>query len=147
MTGTGWISTMFTNDLLAERPQAEIRHTITAVGSSSIQKGSNFVENCWKDTAKGSQPRVYDSYQAVYTDPNVDIVYVGTPHSEHKKNCLDAIAAGKHVLCEKPLTINAREAQEVADAAKQKGVFLMEGMLSMVLGSSACYQFNSTSWC
>ena len=136
---------MFTNDLVVERLEAEIKHTITAVGSSSILKGSTFVENCWKDTAKSSQPRVYDTYQAVYADPNVDIVYVGTPHSEHRKSCLDAIAAGKHVLCEKPLTINAREAQEVVDAAKERGVFLMEGMLAIVLRSSGYCQISSMS--
>ena len=57
-------------------------------------------------------------------------MYIGTPHSLHKRNCLDAIAAGKHVLCEKPFTINEKEAQEVINAAMEKGVFVMEGILT-----------------
>jgi predicted dehydrogenase len=71
---------------------------------------------------------IYDSYHQVYNDPKVDIVYIATPATFHKKNCLDAIAAGKHVLCEKPFTITAQESREVIAAAKAKGVFLMEGM-------------------
>jgi predicted dehydrogenase len=64
----------------------------------------------------------------VYDDPQVDIIYIGTPHAFHKQNCLDAIAAGKHVLCEKPFTINEKEADEVLTAAKAKGIFVMEAM-------------------
>lgn len=125
--GTGWISTMFLTDLLKTRPDAEANHTITALGSSSLDKGNKFVQKLWKDAPEKPKPQVYADYQGVYDDPNVDVVYVGTPHSLHKKNCLDAIAAGKHVLCEKPFTINAKETKEIIDAAKQKGVFVMEG--------------------
>jgi predicted dehydrogenase len=127
--GTGWISTMFTQDLLAPRSDTKAKHTIVALGSSSIEKGNAFVEKVWTKAPDQPRPKVYADYHGVYNDPNVDIVYVGTPHSLHKLNCLDAIAAGKHVLCEKPFTINAKEAQEVADAAKAKGVYIMEGVL------------------
>lgn len=75
-----------------------------------------------------SSPSLYGSYEEVYADPEVDVVYIGTPHAFHKKNCLDAIAAGKNVLCEKAFTLNARDAEEVIAAAKAKGVFLMEAM-------------------
>ncbi|VUC35729.1 unnamed protein product [Clonostachys rosea] len=126
--GTGWISTMFTTDLLAPRPDAPARHTIAALGSSSLEKGNAFVDKVWAKTPEQPRPQVYADYQGVYNDPNVDVVYVGTPHSLHKQNCLDAIAAGKHVLCEKPFTINEREAQEVVDAARRKGVFVMEAV-------------------
>ncbi|KAF4975190.1 hypothetical protein FZEAL_7998 [Fusarium zealandicum] len=126
--GTGWISTMFTQDLLAARPDAPAKHSIVALGSSSLEKGNAFVEKVWAKTPEQPRPQVYADYQGVYNDPNVDVVYVGTPHSLHKKNCLDAIAAGKHVLCEKPFTINEKEAQEVIDAAKQKGVYIMEAV-------------------
>lgn len=74
------------------------------------------------------RPSVYGSYDEVFGDAQVDIVYIGTPHALHKKNCLDALAARKHVLCEKPFTINAREAREVLDAAKASGCFIMEAM-------------------
>ncbi|TPX11445.1 uncharacterized protein E0L32_007864 [Thyridium curvatum] len=126
--GTGWISTMFTSDLLAARPDAPARHTIAALGSSSLEKGNAFVDKVWAKTPDQPRPQVYADYRGVYDDPNVDVVYVGTPHSLHKQNCLDAIAAGKHVLCEKPFTINAKEAQEVVDAARKKGVFIMEAV-------------------
>lgn len=118
---------MFTQDILAPRPDAPAKHTIVALGSSSTEKGNAFIEKVWSKTPEQPRPQVYADYHGVYNDPNVDIVYVGTPHSLHKANCLDAIAAGKHVLCEKPFTINAKEAQEVADAARAKGVYIMEG--------------------
>ncbi|WAO84647.1 Putative dimeric dihydrodiol dehydrogenase protein [Fusarium falciforme] len=126
--GTGWISTMFTQDILAPRSDAPAKHTIVALGSSSIDKGNAFVDKVWEKTPDQHRPQVYADYQGVYNDPNVDVVYVGTPHSVHKKNCLDAIAAGKHVLCEKPFTINEKEAQEVVDAARRKGVYVMEAV-------------------
>lgn len=121
---------MFVQDLLAARPDSLARHTIVALGSSSLEKGNAFVDKVWEKTLEQPRPQVYADYQGVYNNANVDIVYVGTPHSLHKKNCLDAIAAGKHVLCEKPFTINEKEAQEVVDAAKRRGVFIMEGELT-----------------
>lgn len=99
-------------------------HRITAIGSSSIAKGSAFAENLGiLDTSI-----VYDDYKSVYADADVDIVYVGTPHGLHKANTLDAINAGKHVLCEKPLAMNFREATEMVKAARKQKVFLMEGV-------------------
>jgi predicted dehydrogenase len=105
---------------------------VVAIGSLSIQKATGFVTNLWKDSTV-SKPQLYDNYQSVYNDPNVQIVYVGTPNALHKQNCLDAIAAGKHVLCEKPFTINEGEAKEIIDAARQRGVFIMEGKLSTAI--------------
>jgi predicted dehydrogenase len=58
----------------------------------------------------------------------VDCVYIGTPHSFHHRDCLAAIAAGKNILCEKAFTLNAREAREVFEAAKKKGVYIAEAM-------------------
>ncbi|KAI9055162.1 hypothetical protein LZ554_000126 [Drepanopeziza brunnea f. sp. 'monogermtubi'] len=129
--GTGWISTMFVTDMLASSsgpPKA--KHTIAALGSSSLEKGNAFVEKLWhgKEGTGPPKPVVYADYQGVYAAADVDVVYVGTPHSLHKRNCLDAIAAGKHVLCEKPFTINEGEAREVVDAARKKGVFVMEAV-------------------
>jgi predicted dehydrogenase len=96
---------------------------VQAVGSSSKKKGSDFVTN----NCPAQQPAVYDSYQDLYNDPRVDIVYIGTPHVMHCQNALDAIAAGKHVLVEKPIAINAGDAKRMVDAARAKGMFLMEG--------------------
>ncbi|KFA56466.1 hypothetical protein S40293_01123 [Stachybotrys chartarum IBT 40293] len=121
---TGLISSWFCSDLLQERQDAQANHIIQAVGSSSAEKGHAFVAK----RLPGQKPTVYGSYAEVYDDPNVDIVYIGTPHAFHKQNCLDAIAKGKHVLCEKSFTLNAHEAREVFAAAKEKGVFIMEAM-------------------
>lgn len=117
---------MFVQDLLIERSDPQADHQIVAIGSSSYEKGRQFVEKVFKSDRK-DLPRVYDNYHDAYNDANVDIIYVGTPHSCHMQNCLDAIAAGKHVLCEKPFAINEKEAQIIVHAARKKGVFIMEG--------------------
>lgn len=106
------------------RADAKVRHIVQAIGTSNVEKGKAFT----REFCPEESPKIYGSYEEVYQDPEVDIVYIGTPHAFHKKNCLDAIAAGKHVLCEKPFTLNAREAREVFEAAKQKGVFIAEAM-------------------
>jgi predicted dehydrogenase len=122
------MSQKFVTDLLVHRPDAKARHEIVAIGSSSISKAEKFVADVItpSQTARPS-PRLYDNYQGVYEDTDVDVVYVGTPHSLHRQNCLDAIERGKNVLCEKPFAINAREVEEVVDSARQKGVYVMEG--------------------
>lgn len=122
-SGCGWISAAFVGDLVLHRTEATASHTVQAIGSSTIEKGKEFASrNCPNET-----PAIYDSYQGVYNDPNVDVVYIGTPHVFHCQNALDAIEAGKHILCEKPLAINERDARRMIEAAKAKGVFLMEG--------------------
>ncbi|KAI0886967.1 NAD(P)-binding protein [Annulohypoxylon maeteangense] len=121
---TGLISSWFVQDLVLQRKDPKAKHIIQAVGSSSLDKGKVFVEKY----IPGQCSNVYGSYEEVYANADVDIVYIGTPHAFHKKNCLDAINAGKHVLCEKAFTLNAKEAKEVFEAAKAKGVFVMEAM-------------------
>lgn len=121
---TGLISSWFCTDLVLERPDSQANHIIQAIGSSSVEKGRDFAKRHLPNQA----PTVYGSYKEVYADPAVDIIYIGTPHAFHKQNCLDAIKHGKHVLCEKAFALNAAEAREVLEAAKQKGVFVMEAM-------------------
>ncbi|KAL4751969.1 hypothetical protein BDW72DRAFT_79800 [Aspergillus terricola var. indicus] len=124
--GTGLISSWFTKDITLPRKSPAAAHKIQAIGSSSLEKGRAFVETHL--TSLNSKPTVYPNYGGVYNDPEVDIVYIGTPHGLHKQHCLDAIAARKHVLCEKAFTLNATEGREVLAAAKAKGVFIMEAM-------------------
>jgi len=76
--------------------------------------------------AKHGIPAVHDSYDALLADPRIDAVYNPLPNSLHAPWTLRAIEAGKHVLCEKPFTANAREAEEVAVAAERAGVVVME---------------------
>ncbi|KAL2210011.1 NAD(P)-binding protein [Sarocladium strictum] len=121
---TGLISSWFVADLMVPRPDAKANHIIQAVASSSAEKGKAFVEK----HLPGQSPRVYGSYTEAYADPDVDIVYIGTPNSFHKQNCLDAIAQGKNIMCEKSFTLNVKETKEVLAAAEAKGVFIMEAM-------------------
>lgn len=124
IVATGFISSWFVADLVLDRPDAKAKHIIQSIGSSSVAKGEEFAsKHCPK-----SSPTIYVSYEEVYADPNVDCVYIGTPISFHKKNCLDAIAAGKNVLCEKAFAMNAREAKVVFEAAQKKGVYVQEAM-------------------
>jgi predicted dehydrogenase len=78
-------------------------------------------------------PRNYGSYQQLVADPAIDVVYIAAPHSEHRDLALLAIAAGKHVLIEKPIALDAAQAIEIADAARAAGVFAMEAMWSRYL--------------
>jgi predicted dehydrogenase len=73
-------------------------------------------------------PAVHDSYEALIADPDIDAVYIPLPNSLHAPWTLRAIAAGKHVLCEKPFTSRADQAVEVAQAARDAGVVVMEAM-------------------
>jgi predicted dehydrogenase len=126
IVATGLISSWFVADLIIEREDAKAKHTIQAISSSSLQKGKAFVAQHLPGVSPA--PSIYEGYDKIYRDSNVDIVYIGTPHAFHKKNCLDAISHGKNILCEKTFTLNAAETKEVFDAAKAKGVFIMEAM-------------------
>lgn len=73
-------------------------------------------------------PRAYGTYQALADDPDIDVIYIGTPHSLHYENTLMALEAGKAVLCEKAFAINLCQAQEMVTLAREKNLFLMEAM-------------------
>lgn len=120
------ISGWFVEDLLLDRTNVKVCHLIHAIGSSSTAKGQAFVERHCQRAQK--RPTVYGSHAEAWQDAQVDAVYIGTPHAMHKKATLAAIAAGKAVLCEKPLTINEKEALEVFAAAESKRQFVMEAM-------------------
>lgn len=129
------MSTKFVQDLLVARPTALATHQIVAIGSSSLDKATKFTQTVFADAPSSdavAKPRLYADYQGVYDDADVDIVYVGTPHALHKENCLDAIARGKHLLCEKPFTINEKDAREVVERAREKGVYVLEGELDVL---------------
>ena len=116
LIGTGGISNLFAEGLTT-LDQA----MIYAVGSRNQTTADLFAE-------KWPLSRAYDSYEALFADPEVDVVYIGTPHNFHFQNVRDALNAGKHVLCEKPFTINAREARELIELARRKKLFLMDAM-------------------
>ncbi|WIE72965.1 Gfo/Idh/MocA family oxidoreductase [Curtobacterium sp. MCJR17_020] len=80
--------------------------------------------------------RTVSSVEALVTDAEVDVVYVATPHPLHREQALAAIAAGKHVLIEKPIAMSAAEAQEVTGAGRAAGVLVMEAMWTRYLPQS-----------
>jgi len=82
-------------------------------------------------------PRVLPSVEALVTDPGVDAVYVSTPHPLHREQALAAIAAGKHVLVEKPIAMSAAEAEEITAAGRAAGVLVMEAMWTRYLPQSS----------
>lgn len=118
------ISSWFVQDLVAEWPEARVKHTVQAIGASSVQKAEEFARTYCAEHI----PRAYGSYQEVYDDPDVDIVYIGTPHGFHFRDCMEAISAGKNVLCEKAFTLNAKQAREIFAAAQKKNVYVAEAM-------------------
>ncbi|KAF2086369.1 NAD(P)-binding protein [Saccharata proteae CBS 121410] len=126
--GTGWVSEKFVKDLILPRSDAVATHIVHAIGTSSVSKGEAFVNSTFNDLEVHGKPRIYEDYKNVYDDELVDVVYVGIPHALHKEACLAAIHAGKHILCEKPMCINEKDAQEVIAAAREKRVFLMEAV-------------------
>lgn len=73
--------------------------------------------------------RSHGSYQALLDDPEVEAVYISPPHPMHAEWAIAAARAGKHILCEKPLTMNLAEAEAVVAAAREAGVFLMEAFM------------------
>lgn len=74
-------------------------------------------------------PKYYGSYEALLADPDIDAVYIPLPNHLHKQWTIAAAQAGKHILCEKPLALNAQEAQEMVDACKEAGVHLAEAFM------------------
>lgn len=96
------------------------RHRIAAVYTRNAQKCRNFAQK-YGGTA-------YDSAEAAISAPNVDCVYIVTPHTSHYQYTKLALSLGKPVLCEKPITVTAPEAAELFALAKEKGVYLAEAM-------------------
>lgn len=72
--------------------------------------------------------KIYDSYEGLLADPKVDVVYISTTHNFHYQNTLDALEAGKHVLCEKPMSISSDQAEEMISLATKQKLFFMEAM-------------------
>lgn len=101
---------------------------IHAVGAREYSKADEFAD-------RFKIPNRHQGYESLVNDPEVDIAYISTIHPFHKRDALLALNAGKHVLLEKPFTINAQEAEEIYVLAKSKKLFAMEAMWSRFLPS------------
>jgi predicted dehydrogenase len=113
---TGGIAARFTSDL-ADLPDAEV----VAVGSRSEASARTFAD-------RFGIPRAHGSWEALAEDDGIDVVYVATPHTAHRAAAGLCLEAGRNVLCEKPFTLNLREAAELVALAREHGRFLMEAM-------------------
>ena len=119
--GTGGIASTFVADLrLTDSGVA------AAVGSRSQGSADRFADEF------GIANR-HASYESLAADPDVDVIYVATPHPMHHGSAILALRAGKHVLVEKPFTMNAAEAREIVRVAREHGLFAMEAMWTRFL--------------
>ena len=118
IVGLGRIAKLFADDLMLVK-DAEL----VAVASTDWQRSKDFASTYDVST-------FYDSYESLFADQNVDVVYVATLHHTHAAVSVSAMEAKKHVLCEKPIAINHKEATEMVAASKRNQVFFMEAFWS-----------------
>jgi len=115
--GTGRIAGVFATGV------ARSQHgRLAAVGSRTAASAGRFAKEF-------NVPRAHDSYAALLADPEVQAVYIATPHPQHVEWAVKAAEAGKHILCEKPVGLNHAEAMVIAAAAQEHGVLLMEAFM------------------
>jgi uncharacterized protein (TIGR00369 family) len=119
--GTGGIAGAFATDLRLTDSGG-----VVAVGSRSQASADRFADEF--DIAHR-----HASYASLVADPEVDVVYVASPHPMHHENAILALQAGKHVLVEKPFTMNAAQARDVVGVARERGLFAMEAMWTRFL--------------
>jgi predicted dehydrogenase len=118
--GPGGIAHAFANDLVLNGM------TVQAVGSRRADAAAAFAE-------KFTVPNVHSSYEDLVADPDVDAIYIATPHPFHAAQALLALEAGKHVLVEKPFTLTAAEAEAVTTRARELGLVVLEAMWTRFL--------------
>jgi predicted dehydrogenase len=119
--GAGRIAKTFAKDI-----QHANNASLTAVASRSLVSAQMFAIEC-------DVPRAYGSYAELLSLPDIDAVYIATPHSHHKEQAITALRAGKHVLCEKPATVTPTELEEVINVAQEQERYFMEGMWTYFL--------------
>ncbi|MDQ4504151.1 Gfo/Idh/MocA family oxidoreductase [Sinomonas sp. ASV322] len=129
VAATGGIARTVVRDLAMLQDVA-----LQGVSSRSIERAADFAREFGFRRHYADDGGV-PGYVTLARDPDVDIVYVATPHAQHYEVAKAAIEAGKHVLVEKAFTVNAHEAHELVDLAKARGVFLMEAVWSRFLPS------------
>jgi predicted dehydrogenase len=121
IVGTGWVARAFARALASTG-----RQRVEALSARDPERTRALA-------AQLGVARAYLSTAQLVADPAVDVVYVATPHSTHRDIALEAIAAGKHVLIEKPLAVTAAQGRQIAQAAERAGVLVMEAMWTQYL--------------
>ncbi|EFP92846.2 hypothetical protein PGT21_036203 [Puccinia graminis f. sp. tritici] len=139
--GAGAISEKFVRDLLIDpktRQVSDVHHRIAAIGSRSFVKAEEFISRI--EGLESHSTKAYGSYQDLVSDLEVDVIYVGTPHSSHFSDVMLCLGSNRNVLCEKPMTVNAAQARELCRAAKEKQCFLMEALWTRFLPITHSFQ-------
>lgn len=119
---TGKIAHTFATDLALVDDAA-----LVAVGSRSVESAHAFAAT-HPNAQSGSSAKAYGSYAELAADPDVDVIYVATPHGRHLEDVMMCFEAGKAVLCEKALTLNTADATHLIDEARSRGLFFAEAM-------------------
>ncbi|KAM7233147.1 hypothetical protein CapIbe_015283 [Capra ibex] len=118
IVSAGLISSDFMT-MLRMLPRSE--HQVVAVAARDLSRAKEFAK-------KHDIPKAYGSYEELAKDPDVEVAYIGTQHPQHKAAVLLCLTAGKAVLCEKPMGVNAAEVREMVAEARSRGLFLMEAI-------------------
>ncbi len=124
--GTGAIAHTFANALSGIKEAK-----LYGVASRNFDKAQAFASE--KNVAYA-----YRNYEEMIADPEIDVIYIGTPHTEHYSHTIACILGKKHVLCEKPISINSEETRTMVQLARKNNVFLMEAMWTKFLPVTAC---------
>lgn len=119
----GVVGTNFITDWVIAGAREDERFELVAVCSRTIERGTEYA-------AKHNIPHIFTSLEDMVQSEVIDAVYIASPNYKHAEQSILAMRHGKHVLCEKPLASNAREARQMVEASKQYGVTLMEAMKS-----------------
>jgi predicted dehydrogenase len=117
---------------IADKVMRDLTHVpnavLTAVGSRSAERAAAFAAAHADTASHGQVPSAYGSYRALLNAPDLDVVYLGTPHPHHRALALAALAAGKAILVEKSFTVTPAATREIVAAASAAGCFAMEAM-------------------
>ncbi len=114
--GLGKIANRFANDIALSG-----NAVLYAVASRDLTKAKNFSQ-------KYNAFKYFNSYEKLLKDPDIDVVYIATPHTFHFENVMKCLKYGKHVLVEKPMGMNGKEVSTIINEAKSRNLFLMEGI-------------------
>jgi len=120
IVATGWVAAKFAEACVFESKLTG-KSRLVAVASRDAQKAAEFAKT-W------GIPRAYGSYEALLADPDIDVVYIATPHNFHASLSIAALKAGKAVLCEKPVSLTSAEFRPVVETARKLDLFFMEAM-------------------
>ncbi|MCF7923699.1 MAG: Gfo/Idh/MocA family oxidoreductase [Candidatus Izimaplasma sp.] len=120
--GAGFIANKFCDAV----NNSNLDGKLAAIASRSLDKAEKFKE-------KHNFEKAYGSYEELFKDKDIDLIYVATPHGLHYNHMMEILEYNKNILCEKPFTLNAKQAKEVFKKAKNKNVFIMEALWTRFL--------------